>query len=321
MKKFLEKAKKPIKKEIQNFEKEFFNVIKSDVDLINEISNYILKKKGKMIRPIFVFLIAKMLGVIQKKTYHTAYLIELVHNATLVHDDVIDNSNLRRGFSSINSIWKNKIAILIGDYLLSKSLLVASNNNYLDLLKIICRTINNMSEGELLQIDKSYDITEKIYDQIIYKKTANLIAASCECGAISVNANNKDILNMRKFGTLIGIAFQIKDDLFDYEDNNDIGKPIGIDFKEKKITLPIIYTIKKASKNDKSSILYFMKNYNEKKRKDIIFIVNKYGGIRYAKKKMMVFYNKALKILELYPEGTIKESLKIMTKFIVKRNK
>ncbi|WP_185873068.1 polyprenyl synthetase family protein [Blattabacterium cuenoti] len=320
MKELLEKAKKPISKEIKIFEKQFFNIIKSDVNLINKISNYILQKRGKMIRPIFVFLIAKMFGKIQKKTYHTAYLIELIHNATLVHDDVIDNSNLRRGFSSINSLWKNKIAILIGDYLLSKSLLLASNNNYLDLLKIICKTLNNMSEGELLQIEKSPNISEKIYDKIIYKKTANLIATSCECGAISVNADNKNILNMREFGTLIGIAFQIKDDLFDYGYNN-IGKPIGIDLKEKKITLPIIYTIKKASVNDKNTILDCIKNYNEEKRKEIIFIVNKYGGLKYAIKKMMNFYKKSLEILELYPECIAKESLKIMTKFIIKRNK
>ncbi|WP_185864813.1 polyprenyl synthetase family protein [Blattabacterium cuenoti] len=320
MKILLEKAKIPIKTEIKIFEKQLFNLIKSDSILLNNINHYILKKKGKLIRPILVFLTAKMLGSIQKKTYHTACLIELIHNATLIHDDVIDNSNFRRGYPSINSIWKNKISILTGDYFLSKSLLLASKNNYLDLLKIICKTIKNMSEGELLQIENTYNTSEKIYNQIIYRKTASLISASCECGAISVNASQKNIFNMKKFGIFAGIAYQIKDDLFDYENNNFIGKPIGIDFKEKQITLPLIYTIKKASKYDKEKIIDSLKNYSEKKRNIIIDYVNKYGGLKYAIKKMMKFCNNALKILKFYPEGIIKDSLEIMIKFIVKRN-
>ncbi|WP_185854586.1 polyprenyl synthetase family protein [Blattabacterium cuenoti] len=324
MKKILEKVKKSINEEMKIFEKQFNTIIKSDVPLINKITHYIVHRKGKQIRPMFVFLIAKMLGTIQKKTYHTASLIELIHTATLVHDDVIDNSYLRRGSFSINAIWKNKIAVLVGDYLLSKSLLLATENNYHDLLKIICRTIKDMSEGELLQMEKSkkLDITERIYNQIIYHKTASLIAASCEGGARSVNANEDIALKMRKFGGLTGIAFQIKDDLFDYNESNEnlTGKPIGIDFREKKMTLPLIYAIQKASQNDQKWILNSIKNYDEKKRHQIIAYVKKYGGIEYAIQKMIRIRNNALKILDSYPDSTIKKSLKTMVNFIVERN-
>ncbi|WP_185861913.1 polyprenyl synthetase family protein [Blattabacterium cuenoti] len=324
MKIILEKIKIPIKEEIKKFEKQFVDTIKSNVSFIDKITHYIIHRKRKLIRPIFVFLIAKMLGNIRKKTYHTACLIELIHTATLVHDDVIDDSYIRRGSFSINAIWKNKIAVLVGDYLLSKSLLLATKNNYDDLLKIICQTIKNMSEGELLQIEKSkkLNITEKIYNKIIYHKTASLIAASCEGGARSVNADEQVVLKMRKFGIFTGIAFQIKDDLFDYEEknNNLIGKPIGIDLKEKKLTLPLIYTIKKASKKDQKWILYSIKNYDNQKRHEIINYVKKYGGLEYATKKMIKFRNNALKILEIYPEGSIKKALKIMVNFIVERN-
>ncbi|WP_185857086.1 polyprenyl synthetase family protein [Blattabacterium cuenoti] len=323
MKIILEKIKTTIKEEIKEFEKQFENIIKSNIPLIDRITHYIIHRKGKLIRPIFVFLIAKMLGKIQKKTYHTACLIELIHTATLVHDDVIDNSSLRRGSFSINAIWKNKIAVLIGDYLLSKSLLIATNNNYYDLLKIVCNTIRDMSEGELLQMEKSkkLNITEKIYNQIIYHKTASLIAASCEAGARSVNTNEKTALKMRKFGILTGIAFQIKDDLFDYEEKNEnfTGKPAGMDLREKKITLPLIYAIRNASKKDQKCILDYIKNYDEKKRYKIIDYVRKYGGLEYATQKMIKFRNNALKILEFYPEGAIKETLKIMVNFVVER--
>ncbi|WP_185878207.1 polyprenyl synthetase family protein [Blattabacterium cuenoti] len=324
MKKILEKVKGSINEEMKTFEKQFNTIIKSDVPLINKITHYIVHRKGKQIRPMFVLLIAKMLGTIQKKTYHTASLIELIHTATLVHDDVIDNSYLRRGSFSINAIWKNRIAVLVGDYLLSKSLLLATENNYHDLLKIICRTIKDMSEGELLQMEKSkkLDINEKIYNQIIYHKTASLIAASCEGGARSVNANEDIALKMRKFGGLAGIAFQIKDDLFDYNESNEnlTGKPIGIDFREKKMTLPLIYAIQKASQNDQKWILNSIKNYDEKKRDQIIAYVKKYGGIEYAIQKMIKIRNNALKILDPYPDSTIKKSLKTMVNFIIERN-
>ncbi|WP_041178343.1 polyprenyl synthetase family protein [Blattabacterium sp. (Blaberus giganteus)] len=325
MKIILEEIKTTIKKEIEKFEKQFIYIIKSNVSLIDQITHYLTHRKGKLIRPMFVFLIAKMLGNIQKKTYHTACLIELIHTATLVHDDVIDNSLLRRDSFSINAIWKNKIAVLIGDYLLSKSLLIATNNNYYDLLKIVCKTIKNMSEGELLQMEKSkkLNISEKIYNRIIYHKTASLIAASCEAGARSVNTDEKTALKMRKFGIFAGIAFQIKDDLFDYEEKNEsfTGKPVGIDLREKKITLPLIYTIQKASQKDQQHILNYIKNYDNKKRYKIIDYVKKYGGLEYATKKMIRFRNNALEILEIYPEGTIKRALKMMVNFIVERNR
>ncbi len=309
------------------FEKQFLSIIiESQVPLINQITHYIIHRKGKQIRPMFVFLIAKMLGKTKKKTYHTASLIELIHTATLVHDDVIDNSHLRRGFFSVNAIWKNKIAVLVGDYLLSKSLLLATNNNYYDLLKIVCKTIKDMSEGELLQMEKSkkLDITESVYNKIVYHKTASLIAASCEGGARSVDADENTALKMREFGGLTGIAFQIKDDLFDYEDKynkNLIGKPVGMDLKEKKITLPLIYAIKNASQEDQKWILNSIKNYDEKKRDQIIAYVKQSGGLEYASQKMKKFRNHALKILENYPESTIKDALKTMVNFLVERNK
>ncbi|WP_185850765.1 polyprenyl synthetase family protein [Blattabacterium cuenoti] len=322
MKSILNSIKKTIKKEMILFEKEFSILLESKIPLVNKITNYIIHRKGKEIRPMFVFLIAKMLGCIQKKTYHTAYIIELIHTATLVHDDVIDNSSLRRGSLSINAIWKNKKAVLIGDFLLSKSLLLATDNNYYDLLKIICKTIKNMSEGELLQMDKSekLDITEKIYKQIIFYKTAGLISASCEGGALSVNAETKTIFQMKKFGELIGLAFQIRDDLFDYDELNNSGKPIGTDLKEKKITLPLIYAIRNASKNDQESILNSIKYYNNEKRNHIIYYVKKYGGIKYATKKMIQIRDSALKILNKYPESLEKESLKKMVYFVIERN-
>ncbi|WP_185864238.1 polyprenyl synthetase family protein [Blattabacterium cuenoti] len=324
MKLVLEKIKSTIKEEIKEFENQFFNLIKSNVTLIDKITHYIIHKKGKRIRPIFVFLIAKMLGKIQKKTYHTACIIELIHTATLVHDDVIDNSFFRRGSSSINAIWKNKIAVLIGDYFLSKSLLLATNNNYYDLLKIICKTIKNMSEVELLQMEKStiLNINENIYNKIIYHKTASLIADSCEGGARSVNVDEKTALRMRRLGAFTGIAFQIKDDLFDYQNQkeNFTGKPVGIDLREKKITLPLIYSIQKSTKKEKEWILNSIKNYNENKRDEIIAYVKKYGGLEYATKKMILFRNHALKILEFYPEGEIKKTLRIMINFIIDRD-
>ncbi|WP_185882714.1 polyprenyl synthetase family protein [Blattabacterium cuenoti] len=324
MKLILEKIKIPIKKEIKKFEKLFIEITKSKIKLVNQINYYISHRKGKLIRPIFVFLIAKMLGKIQQKTYHTACLIELIHIATLVHDDVIDNSLLRRGSFSINAIWKNKIAVLAGDFILSKSLLLATDNNHLDILKIICKSINNMSEGELLQIEqsKNLNIDEKMYYQIIYQKTASLIAASCECGAISVNAKKNIVSKFKKFGILIGFAFQIKDDLFDYENHNKnfTGKPVGIDLKNRKITLPLIYTIQNASKKDQTWILNFIRNYNEKEKYKIINYIKKYKGIEYATKKMIKFKDNALKILNIFPDGLIKESLKTMVNFIIERN-
>lgn len=307
------------------FENKFYKSMISNTDLLNNIIFYIVKKKGKQIRPMFVFLIAKMLGIICEKTYNMASLIELIHTGALIHDDVIDNSNIRRGIFSIQAIWKNKVAILVGDYLLSKSLLIATDNEYYDLLKIIANAIKNMSEGELLQIKKSQDlnINEKIYNEIIYRKTASLIAACCEGAARSVNVNNKIALEMNKFGKFIGMAFQIKDDLLDYEQSNILDKPIGIDIKQRKLTLPIIYTIHKSSNYEKKWILNIIKKHNQDKIKinKLIKHVKKTGGLDYAKNKMIIFKNKALKIINFYPNNHAKKSLKIMIKYIIERKK
>ncbi len=323
---YLKRIKHPIREEIKIFEKKLSNFFlsKKKFLIIEKITNYIINRKGKLIRPMFVLLIAKMFSDgnnVNKKTYHIACLIELIHIATLVHDDVVDNSKFRRGSLSINAIWKNKIAVLIGDYLLSKSFFLATKNNYFDILKVVCQTMKDITEGELLQIEKSNDlnITENTYFYIIYKKTASLISASCECGALSVGTNKENINKIRNFGVFSGIAFQIKDDLFDYEySNKNTGKSVGIDFEEKKITLPLIYTFKKASKKDKKYIIYLI---NKKKRYDIINYVKKYNGLEYAKKKMMKYHYNALQILENYPDNNIKKSLKIMINFIVDRNR
>ena len=242
----LEEIKKPIEKEIQEFEPRFRASMKSRVSLLDKIMHYIIKRKGKQMRPMFVFLSAKVFGQTTDSTYRAAAMIELLHTATLVHDDVVDDANMRRGFFSINALWKNKIAVLVGDYLLSKGLLLAVENEEFDLLKIMSNSVKEMSEGELLQIEKArkLDITEAVYYDIIRQKTATLIASCCASGANSVGVSSETVEKMRLFGEYVGIAFQIKDDLFDYgSDGKTIGKPTGIDIKEKKMTLPLIYTL------------------------------------------------------------------------------
>lgn len=324
MDKIIQNIRAPIENEMKIFENSFYKNIYSKISLLNDILLHILKKKGKQIRPIFVFLIAKMLGKISKKTYDTALLVQLIHTGALLHDDVVDNSNIRRGTFSVKAIWKSKVAILVGDYLLSKSLLIAENNKYYDLLKIISKVIENMSEGELLQIEKTYklDITEYIYYKIIYKKTASLISTCCEGAALSVEVNNKIAMDMNKFGQLIGMAFQIKDDLLDFEKKNFLKKPIGIDIKERKITLPIIYVLKNTSNKRKKWIkdIIIKHNKNTEKVNNLIDYVKNFGGIDYANKKMIVFRKKALKIINIYANGEIKKSLKIMINYITERN-
>lgn len=299
--------------------------MKSRVPLLDRIIHYIIHRKGKQMRPMFVFLTAKMLGQIHEKTYHMASLIELIHTGTLVHDDVVDESHMRRGFFSIHTLWKNKVAVLVGDYLLSKSLLLATDHNYYDLLKIISRTIREMCEGELLQMEKArkLDITEDIYDQIIHHKTASLISACCEGGACSVDADENTTFQMKKFGELIGMAFQIKDDLFDYEYNNLAGKPIGIDIKERKITLPLIHTLEKAPSEDRKWIINTIKNHNKNKTRvrELINYVKQSGGVEYAIKKMKSLRQNALEILDRYPESAAKESLKIMAHYVIDRQR
>ncbi len=324
--KVTEQIKQPIDYEMELFEQKFQLAMASKVALLNRITHYIVNRKGKQMRPMFVFLVAKMLnnGEVIDRTYRGASVIELIHTATLVHDDVVDDSNRRRGFFSINALWKNKIAVLIGDYLLSKGLLLSIDNNDFDLLKIISVAVREMSEGELLQIEKArqLDITEQVYYDIIRQKTATLIAACCSLGAASVKPNTPEVENMRRFGELIGMAFQIKDDLFDYGEEK-IGKPTGIDIKEQKMTLPLIYVLNNCSKKEKSWLINSVKNYNKDKKrvKEVIEFVKSNGGLDYAISKMKAFQAEALSLLDRYPNSPYKSSLKLMVDYVIDRKK
>jgi len=324
--KIVEQIKQPIDYEMELFEQKFLLSMSSKVALLNRITHYIVNRKGKQMRPMFVFLVAKMVsnGEVSERTYRGASVIELIHTATLVHDDVVDESNRRRGFFSINALWKNKIAVLVGDYLLSKGLLLSIDNNDFDLLKIISIAVREMSEGELLQIEKArkLDITEDIYYEIIRQKTATLIAACCSLGAASVKPESDHVERMRKFGELIGMAFQIKDDLFDYG-NEAIGKPTGIDIKEQKMTLPLIYVLNRADKNDRRWLINSIKNHNKDKKrvKEVISYVKENGGLDYAVSKMKEFQQEALQILEIYPKTTFKSSLELMVNYVIDRKK
>ena len=324
--KVISQIKHPVEKEMELFEKKFFESMSSKVALLNRITHYIVNRKGKQMRPMFVFLVAKMVsgGTVNERTYRGASVIELIHTATLVHDDVVDDSNRRRGFFSINALWKNKIAVLVGDYLLSKGLLLSIDNNDFDLLKIISVAVREMSEGELLQIEKArqLDITEAVYYDIIRQKTATLIAACCSLGAASVKPETNEIAKMRRFGELIGMAFQIKDDLFDYG-KEKIGKPTGIDIKEQKMTLPLIYTLNTVSNKDKAWLINSVKNYNKdtKRVKEVIEYVRANGGLQYAVKKMKEFQKEALLILQDYPPSEYKDSLELMVNYVIERKK
>lgn len=320
----VEQIKLPIAKEMELFETKFKDSMLSKVPLLNRITYYIVRRKGKQMRPMFVFLVAKMVsnGGFDERTYRGASVVELIHTATLVHDDVVDDSNRRRGFFSINALWKNKIAVLVGDYLLSKGLLLSIDNEDFDLLKLISIAVREMSEGELLQIEKArkLDITEEIYFEIIRQKTATLIAACCGIGAASVGANNETVQQMRKFGEYIGIAFQIKDDLFDYTDDK-IGKPTGIDIKEQKMTLPLIYTLNTCSPKEKSWLINSVKKHNKNKKrvKEVIAFVKENGGLEYTTAKMHDYKNKALAILNNFPNSDYKDSLLQMIDYVVER--
>jgi octaprenyl-diphosphate synthase len=299
--------------------------MKSSVPLLDKITNYIIKRKGKQMRPLFVFLSAGVCGQISDSTYRGASLIELLHTATLVHDDVVDDSNLRRGFFSINALWKNKIAVLIGDYLLSRGLLLSLENEDFDLLKIVSNAVKEMSEGELLQIEKArkLDIKEDIYFDIIRKKTASLIASCCACGAASAGSDAAMIEKMRQFGEYVGIAFQIKDDLFDYESGNSTGKPNGIDIKDQKMTLPLIYLLNHSGYSDKRWIVNTVKNHSSDKPRvaELIRKVNETGGISYTRDRMLEYRQKALDLLEEFPENEYRSSLKDLVMFTTERNK
>lgn len=318
--------KQPILQEMELFEKKFYESMSSKVALLNRITYYIVNRKGKQMRPMFVFLTAKMVsgGVINERTYRGACVIELIHTATLVHDDVIDDSNRRRGFFSINALWKNKIAVLVGDYLLSKGLLLSIDHGDFDLLRIISVAVREMSEGELLQIEKArrLDITEEVYYEIIRQKTATLIAACCALGAKSVSENEAQVEKLRKFGELIGMAFQIKDDLFDYTDEA-IGKPTGIDIKEQKMTLPLIYALNHCTDKEKSWCINSIKNHNKDKKrvKEVIQFVKDKNGLAYAEQKMVEFQKEALILIQDYPESVYKDSLTLMVNYVMERKK
>lgn len=308
------------------FEAKFREAMSSKVALLNRITYYIVNRKGKQMRPMFVFLTAKLLnnGEVNERTYRGASVIELIHTATLVHDDVVDESNKRRGFFSVNALWKNKIAVLVGDYLLSKGLLLSIDHGDFDLLRIISVAVREMSEGELLQIEKArrLDITEEVYYSIIRQKTATLIAACCSLGACSVRPESPDVETFRKFGELCGMAFQIKDDLFDYGEEK-IGKPTGIDIKEQKMTLPLIYTLNNCEKAEKKWLINSVKNHNKDKKrvKEVIAFVKDNGGLEYAVHKMLHFKEEALSLLETYPDSEFRSSLELMVNYVVDRKK
>ncbi|WP_347922798.1 polyprenyl synthetase family protein [Pontimicrobium sp. SW4] len=324
--KIVEQIKQPIDYEMELFEQKFRLSMSSKVALLNRITHYIVNRKGKQMRPMFVFLVSKMLnnGEVSERTYRGASVIELIHTASLVHDDVVDDSNRRRGFFSINALWKNKIAVLVGDYLLSKGMLVCIDNNDFDLLKIISVAVREVVEGELLQIEKArkLDITEDVYYEIIRQKTATLIAACCSLGAASVKPNSTEVVTMHKFGELIGMAFQIKDDLFDYGDTK-IGKPTGIDIKEQKMTLPLIHVLNNCSKKDHDWLINSIKNHNKDKKrvKEVIAFVKDNGGLDYAVTKMKQFQEEALQLLQHYSDSAYKNSLELMVNYVIDRKK
>lgn len=321
----LEEIKQPIREEIKAFEPRFRAAMKSRVALLDKIMHYIIKRKGKQMRPMFVFLSAKLFGETTDSSYRAASMIELLHTATLVHDDVVDDSSERRGFFSINAIWKNKIAVLVGDYLLSRGLLMAVDNEEFDLLKIMSNSVKEMSEGELLQLEKArkLDITEDIYYDIIRQKTATLIAACCAAGANSTNASNEQVEKMRTFGEYTGIAFQIKDDLFDYGGSDNLGKPTGIDIKEKKMTLPLIYALNNTSGSEKRSVIHKIKYHhkNKKKVKEVTDFVAEKGGISYAIDVMNDYKEKALSILNEMEQNEANRALRKLVVYTTERTK
>ncbi|MFW5758420.1 MAG: polyprenyl synthetase family protein [Bacteroidota bacterium] len=320
----LNEIKLPVEKHIREFEKQFRDSMKSKVPLLDKITRYIVKRKGKQIRPLFVFFSAAMCGGITEKTYRAASLIELLHTATLVHDDVVDDSNERRGFFSLNALWKNKISVLVGDYLLSRGLLLALDNDDFNLLKIVSHSVKQMSEGELLQLEKArnLDIKEDVYFEIITKKTASLIASCLESGAASAGAGVDIQQKLRIAGQYTGIAFQIKDDLLDYKSDKKTGKPSGGDIKERKMTLPLLYLLDQSGFSEKRKIINIVKNHNNDPDKvgKLIEMVNKNGGADYARKKMEENLEKAFEILETMPDNPWRKSLKDLVQFTIDRD-
>lgn len=315
----------PIQSELTAFEAYFKESMRSDVALLDKVTQYVVKRKGKQMRPMFVFLTAKMLGEINQVTFDATTLVELLHTATLVHDDVVDDANERRGFFSVNALWKNKIAVLVGDYMLSRILLLSIEKENIALLEVVARAVREMSEGELLQIEKARDlnIDEETYFEVIRKKTASLIATCCEAGAISVHANADQREKMRKFGELIGLAFQIKDDIFDYGTGEHIGKPTGIDIREQKMTLPLIYVMNHSPSEVRKELMYIMKNEFDvtARIKRAIQLVIQYGGIQFATQKMEAIANEALDLLASFPDNDAKNALIGLVHYTMNREK
>ncbi|MBA3828238.1 MAG: polyprenyl synthetase family protein [Taibaiella sp.] len=314
--------KQVIGDELAIFEKKFTESVKGSNPLLDRILRFIIRRKGKQMRPMFVFLAAKISGEINEPVFRAASLIELLHTATLVHDDVVDNSMIRRNFFSINALWKNKIAVLVGDYMLSKGLLLALEHDDYRILKITSRAVKEMSEGELLQMEKArkLDIKEEIYFEIIRAKTASLLSAACSAGAYAATNDEEVAEHFRLFGEKVGIAFQIKDDLFDYSSDN-IGKPTGIDIKEKKMTLPLIYTLQHADAKVKRNIIYIIKNQNTNRQKvnEVIEYVKSSGGIEYAQRKMEEYKKDAMQMLYKYPETPQRRAMEELVNYVIGR--
>ncbi|PID89681.1 MAG: polyprenyl synthetase [Bacteroidia bacterium] len=321
----IHKIAAPIKEDMKKFETYFQTSLNTPIKLLDIIVNYIFRRKGKQMRPMLVFLSAKLFGDINSSTYNAATFIELLHTATLIHDDVVDDAYERRGFFSIKALWRSKIAVLVGDFMLAKGMLLAIERDEYELLKIISNTVKEMSEGELLQLEKSrqLNITEEIYFEIIRKKTATLLASCTSSGAKSVGCEDTTVEKMRLMGEYIGIAFQIKDDILDYSQNNKIGKPIANDIKEKKLTLPLLYVLNKASKSEKKKILRTVRvhNKNRKKVNELVNFVRENGGIAYAESKMNEYKNMALNILRDFPDNQAKESLRNFIEYTSTRKK
>ncbi|MDA1111486.1 MAG: polyprenyl synthetase family protein [Bacteroidetes bacterium] len=320
----IEPIKKPIASELDRFEREFRQSMKTAVPLLDTIMTYIVRRKGKQVRPLFVLYSAQLFGEINDRTYRGASLVELLHTATLVHDDVVDDSFQRRGFFSINALWKNKIAVLVGDYLLSRGLLLSVQNKDFDMLEILSDSVREMSEGELLQLERARNMsaTEEVYFEIIRKKTASLISSCCHIGAISTTQDPETLKAMARFGECLGLAFQIRDDLFDFGDNKS-GKPAGLDIKEKKLTLPIIYALQKAPKSEGKAIkkLIRSKKSDAEKISGVLQFVEQFGGMEYARKKMNALRSEAFEILRhLETNPSASQHLEALVNFIIDRN-
>ncbi len=322
--KTLASIKAPIESELETFEQRFRDSMRSKVPLLDKITYYIVQRKGKQIRPMFVFLCARLCNPTTDSTYTAASFIELIHTASLVHDDVVDDSLERRGFFTVNALWKNKIAVLVGDFFLSQGVLMAIENKEYRLLEIMSHVLKALSEGELLQMEKArrLDIDEKIYYDIIRQKTAALIAAACSAGAASVTKDEEMIEKMRLFGEKIGIAFQIRDDLFDFG-SDDVGKPLGIDIKEKKMTLPLIYALNNCKRDQQRKIINIIKRHSENpdKVKEVIDFVRNSGGLEYAEQAMLDYRASAFEILHSFPESPTRESLEDLVVFVTERKK